>query len=150
MEENAEPIRKIIKEAINKTLNNLMILKEIRTLEEWDCDGYIRKKYPQSLLNEMARINKKEFYGFFPYNKFELKIWSNDHNPPHFHVFSDGWDIIVGIEDGEILRVNAQGKSSKIYKYIEDNIKDWLDSECIVTPKLTNRENAMSVWEQIN
>ena len=38
-------------------------------------------------LVEMARINLKEVGSVpFPTNKFEIKIWSNDHNPPHFHL----------------------------------------------------------------
>ena len=50
---------------------------------------------------EMARINLKEVGSVpFPTNKFEIKIWSNNHNPPHFHVICEGWNISFTIEDG--------------------------------------------------
>ena len=46
------------------------------------------------ILDEMARINKKETGNcIFPYNAWELKIWSNDHNPPHFHIKRKGWNV---------------------------------------------------------
>ena len=51
-------------------------------------------------LVEMARINLKEIGSVpFPTNKFDIKIWSNDHNPPHFHVICEGWNISFTIED---------------------------------------------------
>ena len=46
-------------------------------------------------LVEMSRINTNES-NIFPYNKFEVKIWSNDHEPPHFHVICDGWNLSFG------------------------------------------------------
>ena len=37
-------------------------------------------------LIEMARLNVNEIGNVpFPSNKFIIKIWSNDHNPPNFH-----------------------------------------------------------------
>ena len=138
-----------LREIIREEVKRIELLNEIPELDREWVDTYITENYKESL-NEMARINTKEFYGYFPYNKFELKIWSNDHNPPHFHVISEGWDIVVSIKTGDILRVKTQGKSSKTYKYVEDSVKDWLNKPCEVTPKITNRENAMSIWMQIN
>lgn len=38
-------------------------------------------------LVEIARLNVNEIGNVpFPSNKFNIKIWSNDHNPPHFHI----------------------------------------------------------------
>ena len=56
-------------------------------------------------LVEMSRINTNES-NIFPYNKYEVKIWSNDHEPPHFHVICDGWNLSFGIEDGELMKVD--------------------------------------------
>lgn len=65
---------------------------------------------------EMTRINTKEFYGYFPYNKFDMWIWSNGHNPPHFHIKAEGWEVIVSIETGEILKTLSYNEK-KILQY---------------------------------
>lgn len=30
------------------------------------------------------------------------------------------------------------------------NVKDWLDSKCSIVPSVTNRRNALNVWNQIH
>ena len=100
-------------------------------------------------LMEMAKINTKEFYGFFPYNKFDIRIWSNDHNPPHFHVISNGWNIVVDIMSGNILKVETKNtKDSQMYSYIEKHIKEWLNIPWAKNKSISNRENALDVWEE--
>ncbi len=102
-------------------------------------------------LNEMARINKKETGNcLFPYNKWELKIWSNDHTPPHFHILCDGWNASFCIEDGSLLEIKTRGKENSIFEYMQANVEKWLSSKCFAQPKLSNRENAMLQWEQIH
>lgn len=98
-------------------------------------------------LNEMARLNVDEYGAVpFPSNKFEIKIWSNDHNPPHFHVIVEGWNISFRISDGQILRVDNYGGSSKMYNYIVKNIPIWLKMKSVVAPLMTNQEYAMAAW----
>ena len=102
-------------------------------------------------LNEMARINTKESgKSIFPYNLYEVKIWSNDHEPPHFHVICEGWNISFLIDNGEILDIKSQGKKRDVYKYICKNVKDWLSSPCSILPTITNQENAFAVWMQLH
>lgn len=102
-------------------------------------------------LVEMARINLKEIDSVpFPTNKFEIKIWSNDHNPPHFHVISEGWNISFTIEDGRELEVKKIGRNSSIYNYIVKNVPIWLDMPCKIAPKISNRENASIQWQQLH
>lgn len=125
------------------------LLNEIKDINSDKVKQYICETYKESL-NEMARINTKEFNGFFPFNKFDVRIWSNDHNPPHFHVIGEDWDIIVSIENGEILKIKKIGKDSKFYTYVESFAKDWLESPCAINPKLTNYESAMLQWETNN
>lgn len=97
---------------------------------------------------EMACINTKEFYGYFPYNKFDMRIWSNDHNPPHFNIKADGWEVIVSIETGDILKtISYNEKSTTILTYIQDNINKWLDTPNIKNNNISNREYAMMIWE---
>lgn len=102
-------------------------------------------------LVEMARINLKEIDSVpFPTNKFEIKIWSNDHNPPHFHVISEEWNISFTIEDGRELEVKKIGRNSSIYNYIVKNVPIWLDMPCKIAPKISNRENASIQWQQLH
>lgn len=102
-------------------------------------------------LVEMARINLKNYGNTpFPSNKFEIKMWSNDHNPPHFHVLYDGWNISFNINNGKELNVEEIGRHSSDYNYIVKNVPIWLDMECAIQPKITNRENAIIQWEQIH
>ena len=102
-------------------------------------------------LIEKARINMKESGSeIFPFENWVLQIWSNDHNPPHFHVKCDGWDIRCSIDDGRILEVMARGIDDGIFEYTETNAPKWLSSQCSILPILTNRENAMLIWEQIH
>lgn len=137
---------------MKSNVKNLVISQILESFDDLDTNSvqtYIEENYPQSL-NEMARVNKKEFTGYFPYNKFDIRIWSNDHNPPHFHVIADGWDIVVEIETGEILKIKTVGKSSKIYTYIKSVVKDWLKEKSAYNKKLTNKEAAQMYWDGNN
>ena len=105
----------------------------------------------QDKLIEMSRINMKEFGNVpFPTNKFEIKIWSNDHNPPHFHVIYEGWNISFTIEDGKELEVNSVGTHSSDYNYIVKNVPIWLDMRCKIAPEMTNKRNAIVQWQQLH
>ena len=102
-------------------------------------------------IDEMARINMKETGNcFFPFDSWELKIWSNDHEPAHFHIIKDGWDVSFDIENGSLIEIKAQGQKQSILDYMSQNVCSWLDSKCFIQPKLTNRENARITWEQLH
>ena len=108
-----------------------------------------RIKTNKETLVEIAHINLKEIGNVpFPTNKFEIKIWSNDHNPPHFHVICEGWNISFTIEDGRELEVKNIGNHT--YNYIVKNIPIWLDMPCKIAPKISNRENAVIQWQQLH
>ena len=102
-------------------------------------------------LLEMARINKKETGRcIFPCEKWEVKMWSDDHNPPHFHIICNGWNVSYVIEDGRRLEILKKGSERNIFDYMEANVQKWLSSQCFIQPKLTNKENAILQWEQIH
>lgn len=102
-------------------------------------------------LIEMARLNLKEYGNVpFPSNKFNIKIWSNDHNPPHFHVIAEGWNIAFSIDDGRELNIKTFGSDSKMYNYIVKNIPIWLKMPCATIPNITNQYNAMDIWERLH
>ena len=83
-------------------------------------------------LLEMARINKKETGRcIFPYDKWEVKIWSDGHNPPHFHIIYNGWNVSYVIEDGRRLGILSEGSEKNIFDYMEANVQEWLSSKCL-------------------
>ena len=139
-----------LRELVHEEVEQFFTLNSIPLLDTKTLNEYIQREYADSL-NEMAKLNVRDF-GYFPYNKFDIKIWSNDHNPPHFHVMCDGWDIVVSIENGEILRVKTIGKDSKVYSYVEKNIIKWLKEEYKgrSNTQMTNQDMAFEVWEQNN
>lgn len=104
---------------------------------------------PNEMIVETARINVKES-NIFPYNKYEVKIWSDDHIPPHFHIKSYGWNISYIIETGKQLEILEKGEKKSVYKYISNYVNKWLDSKCALIPQITNRENAMAQWIQLH
>ena len=109
----------------------------------------LNEKSNTNLLVEMARINTKDG-GVFPFNDFEVKIWSNDHNPPHFHIIKDGWNVAFSIESGEVLQIKTQGKKKRIYNYMIENVAQWLSDPCAILPAVSNKDNAMAVWYQLH
>ena len=101
---------------------------------------------------EMAHINSNETgnRSIFPFNSWEVKIWSDDHNPPHFHIKREGWNVSYDIETGERIEVLSKGDKSNIFDYMESNVKRWLDSPSSILPQITNRENARAQWIQLH
>lgn len=113
-----------------------------------DCINQVNER--REMLVEMARINKNETgNSIFPFDKWEVKIWSNDHNPPHFHIICDAWNVSFTINDGEVIESKGNG-NKQIFDYMVNNVNKWLLSKCASQPKLTNQENAMLVWEQLH
>ena len=109
------------------------------------------KSEKPAIIVEMARINKREGgNGIFPYSSYEVKIWSDDHEPPQFHVMKDGWNILFEIATGNLIRVEGRGRNVQDYDYIADNVKKWLVSKSANRPKETNQENAMATWEELH
>ncbi len=43
----------------------------------------VNERINNNILVEMARINTND-NGLFPYKSYNIKIWSNDHNPPDY------------------------------------------------------------------
>jgi len=62
----------------------------------------------------------------------------------------DGWDVIVGIPDGEVIKIEKRGTKKETYNYIARNIKAWLQQPCSAMPQITNVESAMLAWQQNN
>lgn len=102
-------------------------------------------------LEEMARINVNEPQGsLFPYEKFDVHIWSNDHEPAHFHIIVSDWNVSFNISDGKLCKINKQGKNNKVLSYLIDNVPTWLKMPCAILPSITNQENANLQWIQLH
>ena len=77
------------KKIINKDILRTIIRETIENfINEEPALSLKYHKKPQAnddLIVEMVRLNKKETGNcIFPYASWEVKIWSNDHNPPAF------------------------------------------------------------------
>lgn len=98
-------------------------------------------------LIEMSKLNGNDIGNVpFPCNKFDIRIWSNDHNPPHFHIKYDGWDISFLIENGEEYRVNKYGNSSVSYSYINENVLKWLNGQSNLMKRYNNQDTCKIIW----
>ena len=154
-------LREIIHQEVARVLNEMAVsrnedkalltevLDQIQDIVDHQVTAYIKECYP-GVINEMVCINNREFNGLFPATKFTLRIWSDDHETPHFHVIAEDWDILVAISNGDILYVKRIGKNSRIYTYVQDHIKDWLESRCASQPSMTNRRHAKIIWNANN
>lgn len=137
MEIHKERLQEIVAESIERVLGE-------------ECPACsVNSEVNPGLLMEMARINRRENV-LFPFAGWEIKIWSNDHTPPHFHIMKDGWNVSFEIGTGNLLGVEKSGANQSVYCYMMNNVQEWLNAPCAVQPKLTNRENAMLLWEQLH
>lgn len=125
---------------------NKKILSEIRTLEEWDCDGYIKRTYPD-YKEQVSKVNVLDNLGLFPCDKFNLCVKAKDDGIPIFHVITDNSDILVRIDNGEIVNTDNDSNDINLINYIKDNIQDWFNATSVVCPKLTNKEVAVKTWK---
>jgi len=124
------------------------LLSDMHVLELHELSN-LKLHSNKSLFEEVARINIKE-NEFFSFNEYEIKIQSHDHNPPHLHIKSDGWNIAYEIETGKEIEIIERGEQRNVYEYITKNVVKWLDNKCALIPQITNRENAMAQWIQLH
>ena len=104
-------------------------------------------------VQDMARVNKGETE-IFPYDSYELRIYGNDHNPPHFHIKSlqEKYHITVEIDTGELYQVKSTGRRGRKDKFIDvvKMAKLWLAAKPTTKKDYirfsTNREKLEYVW----
>lgn len=139
-------LKTLVRECLHEEMDKREFLKNVPTLKEQRLKA---DDYENHQLNEMAKLNTKEFFSLFPYNKFDIVVYSNDHEPPHFHVVVNGWNIVVGIADGKILDIRRYGKNSSMYTFVKNNIEEWLESPSLIDKAKTNREIAFQEWAKV-
>lgn len=52
------------------------------------------------------------FFGIY------IRMYHDDHNPPHFHVEYQGHEALIAIENGELLEGSLPNKALKL-------VRDW-------------------------
>ena len=143
MDKNFETkLKELVKEAVHEVLNE--------STDIWH-ESKVKKVINNEPIDEMARINMKETgNSLFPSNKFRLWIWSNDHEPAHFHVDypQENYECSFCIDDGSLLEVKGNSNYCSIHKEVVRNVKKWLKMPCAINPKITNKENAYMAWLQ--
>lgn len=108
------------------------------------------KKEDMMPLTEMARANVNDTGKIFPCNKYQIYVFSNDHNPPHFHILYDDWNVSFEIENTSNYRIIKEGKNMSVFRYIIKNVDKWLDSFSYNISLLSNRQYIMSLWNSVH
>ena len=114
---------------INNILEKILedILLEYMDLDESTIDSLIQQ----------PTIKQKERIGTI--KNLKIIIYSNDHNPPHFHVLSNDYNVNAKflIENGEFLSGEISAKDLKRIKafYLSPKTK-------IIMEKVWNKKNS--------
>lgn len=133
-----EQLERVVSTAVKKLMTEEAALK---------LDYYEQSELEE--LVEMARLNKDNGGNTpFPSNVYEVKMWSNDHEPPHFHIINnqEDWEVTADL-DGNILAVKRQSKKMNIQQ-IEKMCKEWLSQKNKYGT--TNRVLAVQSWDVIH
>lgn len=73
-------------------------------------------------LCEMARANVNDIGKIFPCNKYQIYVFSNDHNPPHFHILCGDWNVSFEIENTSNYKIIKEGGNISVFRYILKNV----------------------------
>ena len=109
----------------------------------------------KELLVEMARMNVREVNGSLPHNEYDVRIWSNEHEPPHIHVCypsreNPDYEVIFSIETGDLLKVKSNKINKKSLTDLEKTVKIWLKENNALNPKETNQQACRIEWLRTN
>ncbi len=114
--------------------------------------------HSRNILNEMARLNKKDdSQSPFPGNNY--KIWvqgdNSSHKPPHMHIYypKDGWEIKVFIGNGQLWQVVSYGNRGKrdMFSDIIRKVQQWFLLDTRMPGRFgTNQEAALHEWDACN
>ena len=108
------------------------------------------------LKKETVTVNLRE-QEIFPRDRYDLQIYANDHNPPHFHVVSkdEGYEVELLIETGEFYQFVWHGsrEMSDDFADVVEKAKEWLKREP-AHPYMkwfgTNKRYLEMIWESQN
>lgn len=62
-------------------------------------------------------------------NKIKISLNENDHNPPHVHVVSPDFIVLIDIRTCEVIKGQARiSQLNEVLKWVEEN-REWLLNE---------------------
>ena len=100
---------------------------------------------------DIARLNKRDGESdIFPYDKWQLTMRSDDAEPPHFHIISEGWDVTFSIESGKLIKVLTAGTDQSHLNYMMHSASLWLNSPSRFYSHISNRHAATLMWDQLH
>lgn len=107
------------------------------------------------LLVEMARLNVDEVDGSMPFDRYDVRMWSNDHEPAHIHVSAPNrknpeFEAEFDIDSGSLLDVKFCKKSNMSFTNIEKIVREWLDEKNAIDQSKTNRQVCEIEWRRHN
>lgn len=141
---NEADLRNIVKESVEQALN--------------DADIMPTQNGGRNILNEMARLNKKDGSNSpFPSNKY--KIWvqgdNSPHKPAHMHISypQEEWQIKVYIESGQLWQIVNPGKrgANDSFSDVIRQVQKWFKLPTTMPGRVgTNQDAALNEWEACN
>lgn len=121
---------------------------------------YIQEKLENigiSFVSEIAQVNTYDnSLSYFPWNKYKLCIYSEDHLPAHFHIISrqENFDIRIDCFTGDLVSLHKYGnrKRGSNFTDIVKDVKKWLDEPTADNnlPGLSNRDMVRVHWNANN
>lgn len=103
-------------------------------------------------LTEIARMNVDEINGALPMNKYDVRIWSNEHEPAHIHICAPSrknpeYEVMFDIETGEVVGIKFDRKNRASFDFLVPVVKKWLDEKSAIDNTKTNREMCRMQWK---
>ena len=92
------------------------------------------------------RMNSEQGGGpIFPNNKYAIYVYGDDHDPPHFHIECEGWNVSFTIWKGDLLQIKGKGNKSDL-DYMIQMAPRWLNSRSLRNKRQTNRQRLIIQW----
>lgn len=97
--------------------------------------------------NKLVFINEKD-RDIFPFEEYQIFI-KDEKFQPKLHLRKNETEITFLIKSGRAVDgENVEDYVTYDYAYL--HINRWLNTKCVTSPNITNRENAMNVWNQLH
>ena len=151
----AKKVIRLTESELNEVVNESVK----RVLDEENAVSlYAHNNIDKNVLNEMARLNKKDGpQSPFPSNKYKLWVQGDNspYKPAHMYIKfpQDGWEIKVFIENGELWSVVSYGNRERTdsFEDIIKMVKHWFSLPTTMPGRIgTNQDAAINEWDACN
>ena len=105
-----------------------------------------------SILMEMAVINHvNDNKKTLPRGSYTVELRSDDHNPPHVHVYNSEFEVKLSLENGELIDVVRTEKNGFNVTDVIKRMKLWLQSPHVGrASSITNQTYALDMWDDLH